>query len=101
MRRSRDGVLREQRIRRGELTAVGHRVVHGRPKYSEPQRITTEMVEDIHQLEPCDPEHLPEEILLTEVFHRRFPDLPSGVFRHSLSPRYATRSTAVADSAPV
>jgi acetate kinase len=39
----------EDRIRRGELTAVGHRVVHGRPKYSEPQRITTEMVEELHR----------------------------------------------------
>jgi acetate kinase len=65
----------EERIRRGELTAVGHRVVHGGPKYSEPQRITTKMVEELHQLQPFDPEHLPEEILLTEAFHRRFPDL--------------------------
>ncbi len=65
----------EERIRRGELTAVGHRVVHGGPKYSEPQRITTEMVEELHQLQPFDPEHLPEEILLTEAFFRRFPDL--------------------------
>ena len=65
----------EERIRRGELTAVGHRVVHGGPKYSEPQRITTEMVEELHQLQPFDPEHLPEEILLTEAFHHRFPDL--------------------------
>ena len=66
----------EERIRRGELAAVGHRVVHGGPKYSEPQRITTEMVKELHQLLPFDPEHLPEEILLTEAFHRRFPDLP-------------------------
>jgi len=66
----------DERIRRGELTAVGHRVVHGGPKYNEPQRITTEMVEELQQLQPFDPEHLPEEILLTEAFHRRFPDLP-------------------------
>jgi acetate kinase len=65
----------EERFRRGELTAVGHRVVHGGPKYSEPQRITTEMVAELHQLTPFDPDHLPEEILLTEAFHRRFPDL--------------------------
>ncbi len=65
----------EQRIPRGELIAVGHRVVHGGPKYSEPQRITKEMIEELHQLQPFDPEHLPEEILLTEAFHRRFPDL--------------------------
>jgi acetate kinase len=58
------------------LKAVGHRVVHGGPKYSDPQLITKEMVEELRQLTPFDPEHLPEEILLTEAFHRRFPDLP-------------------------
>jgi len=83
----------EERIRRGELTAVGHRVVHGGPKYSEPQRITTEMVEELHQLQPFDPEHLPEEIQLTEAFQRRFPDLPQvacfdTAFHHDL-PRVA------------
>src|SRR5208282_3873391 len=35
-----------------------------------------EMIEELHRLSPFDPEHLPEEILLTEAFHRRFPDLP-------------------------
>jgi acetate kinase len=66
----------EERSGRDALTAVGHRVVHGGPKYSEPQRITAEMVEDLHRISPFDPEHLPEEILLAEAFHRRFPDLP-------------------------
>jgi acetate kinase len=65
----------EERLGRDALTAVGHRVVHGGPKYSKPQRITAEMVEELHRLSPFDPEHLPEEILLTEAFHRRFPDL--------------------------
>ena len=83
----------EDRIRRGELTAVGHRVVHGGPKYSKPQRITAEMVEELRQLSPFDPEHIPEEILLTEAFHRRFPDLPQvacfdTAFHHDL-PRVA------------
>ncbi len=58
------------------LTAVGHRIVHGGPKYSAPQRITAQMIEALRRLGPFDPDHLPEEILLTEVFHRRFPDLP-------------------------
>ena len=61
--------------RRDSLAAVGHRVVHGGPKYSAPQRITPEMVADLRVLTPFDPEHLPEEILLTEAFHHRFPDL--------------------------
>jgi len=58
------------------LTGVGHRVVHGGPKYSEPQRITPEMLEELVQLSPFDPDHLPEEILLTRAVFRRFPDLP-------------------------
>jgi acetate kinase len=83
----------EGRIRRGELTAVGHRVVHGGPKYSKPQQITAEMVDELRQLSPFDPEHIPEEILLTEAFHRRFPDLPQVAcfdtdFHHDL-PRVA------------
>ncbi len=83
----------EERLGRATLTAVGHRVVHGGPKYSDPQLITKEMVEELHQLTPFDPEHLPEEILLTEAFHRRFPDLPQiacfdTAFHHDL-PRVA------------
>ena len=66
----------EEYIGAGQLAAVGHRVVHGGPKYSEPQRITPEVVEELRQLSPFDPEHLPEEIRLTEACHRRFPDLP-------------------------
>jgi acetate kinase len=66
----------EERLGRAALTAVGHRVVHGGPKYSDPQLITREMVEELRHLTPFDPEHLPEEILLTEAFHHRFPDLP-------------------------
>ena len=66
----------QERMIRGELAAVGHRVVHGGPKYIQPQRITAEMVAELHRLSPFDPDHLPEEILLTEAFHHRFPDLP-------------------------
>src|SRR5271157_770724 len=83
----------EERSGRETLAAVGHRVVHGGPKYSQPQRITAEMVEELRQLGPFDPDHLPEEILLTEEFHRRFPDLPQvacfdTAFHHDL-PRVA------------
>jgi acetate kinase len=65
----------EERIGFGMLTAVGHRVVHGGPKYSKPERISAEVVEELRRLSPFDPDHMPEEILLTEAFHRRFPDL--------------------------
>jgi hypothetical protein len=39
----------EERTGHDALTAVGHHVVHGGPKYSKPQRITAEMVEDLHE----------------------------------------------------
>jgi acetate kinase len=86
-----DGI--EERSGHDAFTAVGHRVVHGGPKYSQPQRITAEMVEELRRLSPFDPEHLPEEILLTEAFHRRFPELPQvacfdTAFHHDL-PRVA------------
>ena len=83
----------EERSGSDALTAVGHRVVHGGPKYYKPQRVTAEMVEELHRLSAFDPDHLPEEILLTEAFHRRFPDLPQvacfdTTFHHDL-PRVA------------
>ena len=66
----------EEHSGRDALTAVGHRVVHGGPKYSRPQQITAEMVEELHRLSPFDPEHLPLEIELIEAFRQRHPTLP-------------------------
>ncbi len=66
----------EQHAQHTTLTAVGHRMVHGGPKYWKPERITAKMIEDLNKLESFDPEHMPEEILLVKAFHRRFPDLP-------------------------
>jgi acetate kinase len=51
-------------------------VVQGGPKYYKAQRITAEMVVELHRLSAFDPDHMPEELLLTEAFHRRFPDVP-------------------------
>jgi acetate kinase len=83
----------EKRGAHGALTAVGHRVVHGGPKYSAPQQIGADMIEELRRLSSFDPEHLPEEILLIEAFRRRFPDVPQvacfdTAFHHDL-PRVA------------
>jgi acetate kinase len=83
----------EERVGREALTAVGHRVVHGGPNFGRPQRITAEMVEELHRLRPLDPEHLPAEIQLIEAFRSRFPALPQvacfdTAFHHDL-PRVA------------
>ena len=66
----------EEHCGRDALTAVGHRVVHGGATYSQPEHITPEMLEELRRISPFDPEHLPEEIHLIELFQHRFPDLP-------------------------
>ncbi len=58
------------------VAAVGHRVVHGGPKYWAPQRITPDMIHDLRGLSAFDPDHLPEEIGLIEAVGRRFPAVP-------------------------
>jgi len=91
----------EERIRRGELTAVGHRVVHGGPKYSEPQRITPQMVEELHQLEPFDPTTAGRDPADRGISSPLSGPGSSRMFRYSLSPRPAPCSPAIADPAPL
>ena len=57
------------------VKAVGHRVVHGM-KHSEPERITPELLDELHRIMPYDPDHLPLEIELIEAFRQRHPGLP-------------------------
>jgi acetate kinase len=66
----------EQKIQMTDLVAIGHRVVHGGRRYSEPQRLTPEVMDELRRLSPCDPEHLPAEIELIETLGRRYPTLP-------------------------
>jgi acetate kinase len=84
----------EEHSGRDVLAAVGHRVVHGGPKYSKPQQVTAEMVEELHRLSPFDPEHLPLEIELIEAFRQRHPGLPQvacfDTAFHRTMPRVAT-----------
>lgn len=88
------GVLMDWLTEQGRtLAAVGHRVVHGGPSYSQPQGITRDMIKALRRLSPFDPEHLPEELRLIEAVLRRFPELPQiacfdTAFHHDL-PRVA------------
>lgn len=63
------------RAESSKVVAVGHRIVQGGPNHSAPERLTPTLMDSLRQLGPFDPEHLPEELLLAEAFHRRFPDL--------------------------
>ena len=83
----------EERSQNHDLTAIGHRVVHGGPNYSNPRIIGSGLIQELRRLSPFDPEHLPDEILLIEAFQRRFPHLPQvacfdTAFHHDL-PRVA------------
>jgi acetate kinase len=57
------------------VKAVGHRVVHGMT-HGEPERVTSELLDELHRITPYDPEHLPLEIELIEAFGQRHPTLP-------------------------
>ena len=58
------------------LEAAGHRLVHGGPRYRDPQRITPEFLSEIEQLVPLDPDHLPAAIRGIQFIAGKFPDLP-------------------------
>jgi len=59
----------EQQVGLGSVKAVGHRVVHGM-KYTEPQRVTQELLDELHRIRPYDPDHLPREIEVIESFRK-------------------------------
>jgi acetate kinase len=58
------------------LDAVGHRLVHGGPKYNRPQRITPAMLAKLRELVPFAPDHLPHEIKAIRATSQNYPQLP-------------------------
>lgn len=58
------------------VKAVGHRVVHGGPRYSAPARVDDELVQALRGISAYSSEHLPGEIDLIERFSRRFRSVP-------------------------
>lgn len=59
-----------------EMDAIGHRVVHGGPRYSEPHIITAELLAALRELIPIDPDHMPQAIAAIESASRQHPSLP-------------------------
>ena len=58
------------------FNAVGHRVVHGGPRYCNPERVDTAMLSELRPISAFDPEHLPAEIALMEFVAAKFPETP-------------------------
>jgi acetate kinase len=39
--------------------------------HSEPEQVTPELIDELHRITPYDPDHLPREIEMIEVFRER------------------------------
>jgi len=56
------------------VRAIGHRIVQGM-KHTEPELLTPELLDELKKISAYDPDHLPGEIKLIEVFRNRHPKL--------------------------
>jgi acetate kinase len=85
------GVIQEV----SELTAVGHRVVHGSDKYSNPVEIDDQVLADIRRFAPLAPLHNPIQAQGIEWARELLPDIPHvAVFDtsfHQTMPEHAYR----------
>ncbi|MCD0482997.1 acetate kinase [Streptacidiphilus sp. ASG 303] len=86
------------------LAAVGHRVVHGGTRFTEPTLVTDEVLEEVRALTPLAPLHNPANVTGIETARALRPDLPQvAVFDtafHATLPEAAARyavDRAVAD----
>ena len=98
-----DVVFRELERTLGErpIDAVGHRVVHGGERFSEPELVTYEIVRAIERLAPLAPLHNPAHALGIRAILERWPKTPQVVVFdtafHRTIPEHAWRY-AVPDS---
>jgi len=60
----------------GELSAVGHRVVHGGDGFAGPVRLDAEAVAAIDALTPLAPLHQPQSLRLIRAVHKVWPGVP-------------------------
>ena len=65
-----------QQLAGATITAIGHRIVHGGPKYYLPAHVSDEVLADLESLAPFDPEHTPTETQLIKQMGQLFPDVP-------------------------
>jgi acetate kinase len=59
--------LIKQRVSFNQIVAVGHRIVHGGIRFTEPQLVTPDMLDYLDTISPYDPEHLPSEITMIKA----------------------------------
>lgn len=60
----------------GKISAIGHRVVHGGTKFSEPVLITPEVIKELEALIPLAPLHEPHNIAPIKILGDLLPGVP-------------------------
>ena len=56
------------------VKAIGHRIVFGMD-HTDPGVLSPELLTELKEISAFDPDHLPEEIKLIEVFQKHYPDM--------------------------
>ncbi len=64
----------EKQVDFSSISAIGHRIVHGM-KHTQPELVTDDLLKELKKISAFDPDHLPEEIKLINVFKSRYPAL--------------------------
>ena len=87
--------LQEGPLRNGRIHAVGHRVVHGGPKYGDSVLVTEEVLRDIDTYAMYAPLHNPANALGIRTAMQVFPEVPhvavfDTAFHHDLPPHAYT-----------
>jgi acetate kinase len=65
----------QSRFHNHVLDAVGHRVVHGGTKYSQPRLITDDVLVALEEIIRLAPDHLPHELKAIRAVHRYYPGM--------------------------
>jgi acetate kinase len=60
----------------GRIAGVGHRVVHGGPRFDGPTVVTRGVLDELHALTPLAPLHQPHNLAPIEAIFDRMPDVP-------------------------
>jgi acetate kinase len=61
---------------RARVLGVGHRVVHGGTRYSQPTIVTTKVLADLFELVPLAPLHQPHNLAAIQAVFERLSDVP-------------------------
>ena len=83
------------------VTAVGHRIVHGADRFTEPALVDDRVLDELRALIPLAPLHLPANVAAIETARRMFPDAAQvavfdTAFHHTLPDRAVTYAVPAA-----